>query len=118
MTRPRAAILGLALLLAAVPATADARRRERALRPHAFASCARLVAYERTHIAITGGVPVSSPRALAEPSPPVRSAAPQAIAPSGAGSPSGGCVSFSTKNNQEPGVEEPHVVMSYCEDII
>ncbi len=84
------------------------------MRPHAFASCARLVGYERTHFAVNHGVPETSPRPLSEPSiaAPSRSgsASPQAAAPvENAGTTAGG-TTFSTTNNQEPGVEEPDIV--------
>src|SRR2546428_7301758 len=66
MQRRGTSILALILALGALPAPALALRR--AAHAHAFASCARLVHYERTHFAITHGVPEASPRPLTEPS--------------------------------------------------
>jgi hypothetical protein len=102
------------LVLGAVPAPALALRRAAHVRPRAFASCARLVGYERTHFAVTHGVPETSPRPLSEPSikapSPSGSVSPQAAAPvENAGINVSG-TSFSTTNNQEPGIEEPDVV--------
>jgi hypothetical protein len=106
----RTAILGL--VLGAIPAPAFALRHKPRVRPQAFASCARLVGYERAHFAATGGLPANSPRALSGPAVPVniRGAAPKAAAPNESSSTSG--AGFSTTNNQEPGVEEPDVVKS------
>jgi hypothetical protein len=113
MHRRRTPVLAVTIALGAVPAPALALRRGAHVRPRAFASCARLVRYERTHFAATRGVPESSPRALSEPAhavaPRADSSAPQTGAPTesagtGAGS------SFSTTNNQEPGIEEPDIV--------
>jgi uncharacterized secreted protein with C-terminal beta-propeller domain len=111
-----APILALGLALAAFQAPALAFRHTAKVRPHAFASCARLVGYERAHFAATKGVPARSPRTLAEP----RIAAPlasgkaemRAAAPSEGGSTTGSGTSFSTTNNQELGVEEPDIVKS------
>jgi hypothetical protein len=111
----RTSILAVTLALGAVPAPALALRRAAHVRPRAFASCARLVGYERTHFAVTHGVPETSPRPLSEPSiaapSPSGSASPQtAAAPvENAGTTVSG-TSFSTTNNQEPGIEEPDVV--------
>ena len=115
MQRRRTSILALTLALGALPAPALALRRAAHVRPRAFASCARLVGYERTHFAVTHGVPEASPRSLSEPSitapSPSGSASPQtAAAPvENAGTNVSG-TSFSTTNNQEPGIEEPDVV--------
>ena len=114
MQRRRRSILALTLVLGAVPAPALALRRAAHVRPRAFASCARLVGYERTHFAVTHGVPETSPRPLSEPSikapSPSGSVSPQAAAPvENAGINVSG-TSFSTTNNQEPGIEEPDVV--------
>ena len=114
MQRRRTSILALTLVLGAVPAPALALRRAAHVRPRAFASCARLVGYERTHFAVTHGVPETSPRPLSEPSikapSPSGSVSPQAAAPvENAGINVSG-TSFSTTNNQEPGIEEPDVV--------
>jgi hypothetical protein len=107
-------MLAVTLAFGAVPAPALALVRAVHVRPRAFASCARLVGYERTHFAVTHGVPEASPRPLSEPSiaapPRSGSASPQAAAPvENAGTTVGG-TSFSTTNNQEPGIEEPDVV--------
>ncbi|MFI5004254.1 MAG: beta-propeller domain-containing protein [Solirubrobacterales bacterium] len=102
-------------MLGAVPAPALALRRAAQVRPRAFASCARLVGYERTHFAVTHGVPETSPRPLSEPSiaapsPPGSASPPTAAAPvENAGTTVSG-TSFSTTNNQEPGIEEPDIV--------
>jgi Beta propeller domain len=115
MQRRRTSFLAVILALGALPAPALALRRAAHVRPRAFASCARLVGYERTHFAVTHGVPETSPRPLSEPSiaapSPAGSASPQtAAAPvENAGTTVSG-TSFSTTNNQEPGIEEPDVV--------
>src|ERR1700686_1095032 len=114
MQRRRTLVLAVTLALGAVPAPALAFRRAAHVRPRAFASCARLVGYERTHFAATHGVPETSPRPLSEPSiaarSPAGSASPTAAAPvENAGTNVSG-TSFSTTNNQEPGIEEPDVV--------
>jgi hypothetical protein len=111
--RRGAAVLPVLLALAAVPAPALARRRAPHVHPRAFASCERLVGYERRHFAVTHGVPEAAPRPLFEPpiGAPLRagSGAPRATAPQRAGTTVGGN-SFSTTNNQEPGIEEPDLV--------
>lgn len=111
----RTSILAVTLALGAVPAPALALRRAAHVRPRAFASCARLVGYERTHFAATHGVPENSPRALSEP--PIAARSPSGIAsPQTAAAPVGNAgtnvsgTSFSTTNNQEPGIEEPDIV--------
>ena len=115
MQRRRTSILLVILALGAVPAPALAFRRAVHVRPRVFASCARLVGYERTHFAVTHGVPETSPRPLSEPSigAPSRSgsASPQTSAApvENAGTTVSG-TSFSTTNNQEPGIEEPDIV--------
>ena len=68
MQRRRTSVLAVTLALGAVPAPALALRRAAHVRPRAFASCTRLVGYERTHFAVTHGVPETSPRPLSEPS--------------------------------------------------
>src|ERR1700730_2141061 len=114
--RPRpTAIVAVALALAAFQAPAFALPRGVRVRPRAFASCARLVGYERAHFAATHGLPETMPRPLSEPSiamrSPAPSASPQSAAPPAehAGATVGG-TSFSTTNNQEPGIEEPDIV--------
>jgi Beta propeller domain len=108
----RRSILALIVALGAVPAPALALARVAHVRPRAFASCARLVGYERTHFAVTHGVPETSPRPLSEPS----IAAPHGVSPQTAVAPAEnagttvGGTSFSTTNNQEPGIEEPDIV--------
>ncbi|MGC2374305.1 MAG: beta-propeller domain-containing protein, partial [Solirubrobacteraceae bacterium] len=115
MQRRRTSFLAVILVLGALPAPALALRRAAHVRPRAFASCARLVGYERTHFVVTHGVPETLPRPLSEPSiaapAPSGSASPQtAAAPvENAGTTVSG-TSFSTTNNQEPGIEEPDVV--------
>src|SRR5437764_6757144 len=114
MQRRRTPVLAAVLALGAVPAPALAlRRTAHHLRPRAFASCARLVRYERRHFAVTPGVPASSPRPFSEPSiassPPLRASRQAPSAVENAGSTASG-TSFSTTNNQEPGIEEPDIV--------
>src|SRR5207237_4303161 len=104
----RASVLGVMLALGALPAPALALRRGAHLRPRAFASCARLVGYERTHFAVTRGVPETLPRPLSERSIPASSPAVKAT-PQATTTPESG-TSFSTTNNQEPGIEEPDLV--------
>src|SRR5438067_1919777 len=111
--RRGAAVLPVLLALAAVPAPALARRRAAHVHPRAFASCERLVGYERRHFAVTHGVPEAAPLPLFEPpiGEPLRasSGVPRAAAPQRAGTTVAG-TSFSTTNNQEPGIEEPDLV--------
>ena len=111
--RRGAAVLPVLLALAAVPAPALARRRAAHVHPRAFASCERLVGYERRHFAVTHGVPEAAPLPLFEPpiGAPLRagSGVPRAAAPQRAGTTVAG-TSFSTTNNQEPGIEEPDLV--------
>ena len=114
MGSSRALTLALAVSLGLLPATASARGSAR-VRPRAFASCARLVHYERSHLAQTRGRYERTPLALPEqtvgssPFPSVKSVpAPAGAATEGAA----GGSSFSTTNNQEPGVEEPDIVKS------
>ncbi|HME03964.1 MAG TPA: beta-propeller domain-containing protein, partial [Solirubrobacteraceae bacterium] len=114
MQRRRTSILAVTLALGAVPAPALAARGAAHVRPRAFASCTRLVGYARTHFAVTHGMPETSPRPLSEPSiaapSPSGSTSPQAAAPvENAGTTVSG-MSFSTTNNQEPGIEEPDIV--------
>ena len=107
--RSRVAIL--TALLWALPAPAFAFRHASRPRPHAFASCARLVGYAHRHLAATRGMAEKVPRPLSEPGTPlVANGTPKAAAPTDSGSTTGGSVSFSTTNNQEPGVEEPDIV--------
>src|SRR2546421_7148571 len=107
--RSRVAIL--VALIWALPAPAFAARHPNRARPHAFASCARLVGYARKHFARTRGLAENVPSPLSEPSaPPAVRSAPKAAAPTGTGPASGGSASFSTTNNQEPGVDEPDIV--------
>jgi hypothetical protein len=115
MQRRRTSVLAVTLALGALPAPALALRRAASVRPRAFASCARLVGYERTHFAVTRGVPETSPRPLSEPSIAAPVSAGRASPPTAAppvlnpGTTASG-TSFSTTNNQEPGIEEPDVV--------
>jgi hypothetical protein len=101
--------------LCAFPASALALRGAAHVRPRAFVSCARLVRYERTHFAVTHGVPGTSPRPLSEPSiaapsPSGVASPPTAAAPTDNAGTTVSGTSFSTTNNQEPGIEEPDVV--------
>jgi hypothetical protein len=105
-------ILALTVGLGALPAPALGHGAH--VRPRAFASCARLVGYERAHFAVTHGVPETLPRALSEPSiatrSPAGSAGPQTTAAPVQNAAAGGGASFSTTNNQEEGIEEPDIV--------
>jgi hypothetical protein len=112
MKRLRSAILVVTVAAAglAVPGVALAHRRIVHVGPRAFASCARLVGYERSHFSVTRGLPEPSPRPLSEPA--IGAPVSNAVAtPQVAGAQQGaGEGSFSTTNNQEPGVEEPDIV--------
>src|SRR5437764_8013920 len=114
MHRRRTSVLVAVLALGAVPAPALALRRSaHHVRPRAFASCARLVRYERRHFAVTHGLPESSPRPFSEPSiassPPAR-ASPQAPSAGGNAGPTARGTAVSPPNNQEPGIEEPDIL--------
>ena len=79
-------------------------------RPRAFVSCASLVGYGRRHLSLTHGVPetlVMPLQPLAEPA--AGSARRRRPRRPQAGSTSGSST-YSTTNNQEPGVEEPDTV--------
>ncbi len=111
--RRRLPILLIALALGCLPAVAAARTTAASRRPRAFASCARLIGYERSHFAATRGLPERAPRPLAEPSinaPTTGAASPQAAAQGEDVGTSSSGTSFSTTNDQEPGVEEPDIV--------
>jgi Beta propeller domain len=111
------ALAACAVLAAASPALA--RRTHRHARahaharvhPHAFASCARLVGYARSHFSVTHGVPETPVRGLSEPTSiapnPAPTRAGQAAPPAAAEVASGSGSSYSTTNNQEPGIDEP-----------
>jgi hypothetical protein len=75
-----------------------------------FASCAQLVGYARGGLRISRGRPERTVSPLPESSP--GGAAPGAPVPVGAPTSSGssGAPSYSTTNNQEPGVDEPDIV--------
>jgi hypothetical protein len=117
MQRRRTSILAVTLALGALPAPALALRRAAHVRPRAFASCARLVGYERAHFAVTHGVPETSPRPLSEPSiaTPSPSSPQRAAVPVENARTTVSGTSFSTTNNQEPGIEEPDVVKTDAE---
>jgi beta propeller domain-containing protein len=115
MLRRRTSIVAVTVALGAVAPPALALRPGARVRPLAFTSCARLVGYERTHFAVTHGVPETSPRPLSEPPiaarPSPRSASPQtAAAPAEKAGATLNATTFSTTNNQEPGIEEPDIV--------
>ena len=90
----------------------------RHVRPRAFASCAALVRYARTHFAVTHGVPDPTLRPVAEPpvvaptaqSSPTGTQTPAAAAPTQGTTNATGTPSFSTTNVQETGVDEPDTV--------
>jgi hypothetical protein len=101
-------------LLGAAPASARRVPAHARIRPYAFASCAALVGYARAHFTVTRGLPEMPVRALSEPTnvaggtgaAGIRAAAPQGAAESSQGAGS----TYSTTNNQEPGVDEPDTV--------
>jgi uncharacterized secreted protein with C-terminal beta-propeller domain len=111
-----AAALAALGTLPAAPALARAHRPRVA--PRGFASCTRLIGYERSHFAVTHGVPETPVVPEAEPATglPLTPSAPgtqgaAAPAPTASAPASGtGSTSFSTTNNQEPGVDEPDIV--------
>jgi hypothetical protein len=105
----------------AVPGMASARARRHPAaahaRPRAFASCAQLVGYARHEFARTHGVSEPAVTPLGGTAggvlPPAGGPAPkegsgQGSAP--AAGPVGSSPTFSTTNNQEPGVDEPDIV--------
>lgn len=117
------ALSGLALPLPANPALARRAhpqghprrhagpRRRAHQRPRAFASCAALVGYARAHFATTHGIPEIPIRPLSEPETAVGGGVRATAAPQAAGeNPAGTGVTYSTTNNQEPGVDEPDIV--------
>ena len=110
MRRRCTPLLALALCALAAPAAAGARPSR--VTPRAFASCRTLIAYERSHLSATGGVPELAPHPLAEPTigAPLPSGAAVPPAAAGAAEGTGAGASFSTTNNQEPGIEEPDIV--------
>jgi hypothetical protein len=111
----RAWLLVLALAVLAVPGLAAARSLQHwsagRVRPRTFGSCAQLVGYARHGLGLTRGVPEPAVLPVGGPVgtvPPVYSGptpTPTAGAPG-----QGGAPSFSTTNNQEPGVDEPDIV--------
>jgi hypothetical protein len=120
MRRSHAPLVALVVALSALPATpALAARRHRArVAPRAFASCAGLISYERVHFAVTHGIPETPVAPESEPTTgaPLTPTAPgtqgaASPAPAASAPASGtGSTSFSTTNNQEPGVDEPDIV--------
>jgi len=107
----------LAVLGGALPATAaalPARAPRARVRPRAFASCAGLIAYARQHLATTHGRPEPAVAPVAQTGPaqaPLGAAAPTAPATTGPNNGASGTTpTFSTTNNQEPGVDEPDIV--------
>ena len=117
----RAWFFFLMLGVLTVPGVASARAGRHPsvghVRPRTFASCAQLVGYARREFARTRGVPEPTVMPLGGTAggvlpPSGKGAAPtpgggQGSAPAGA---LGGPSSFSTTNNQEPGVDEPDIV--------
>jgi hypothetical protein len=80
--------------------------------PRAFASCASLVRYGTTNLARTAGIPETPVQPLASSvgrTPTPTGAAPEPAGQQTAGS-TNGSTSYSTTNDQEPGVEEPDIV--------
>ncbi len=114
-----------ALTMAVAPSSQSAVRRVAGHRagthrpslapPRAFRSCRSLVGYGRRNLALTHGVPETPLAPVAAPvSTPggpggTAAPAPAAGAPAAGGSGGGGS-SYSTTNNQEPGVDEPDTV--------
>lgn len=119
--RARVWFLAVALGVALVPTMASAHQHRglnhgqhlRALdriRPRGFASCAALVHYARRELGVSHGVPepVVTPLAGSPAATPPTAGAPSASAGPGGGSTT--VPSYSTTNNQEPGVDEPDIV--------
>jgi len=88
------------------------------LGPQAFGSCSSLIAYARGHFAATGGIPdppvaaLGTPAVTSSSSSSSHSATPS-LASSAAATTGGGTSSspsYSTTNDQEPGVDEPDIV--------
>ena len=105
-------VAATAALLATTSLGAAIHRRAAPHPPARFASCASLVRYGRRYLARTHGVPETpvEPLAGSVGAPTVTSGtAPSPAAPQATSSPSGSG-SYSTTNNQEPGVEEPDIV--------
>ena len=101
-----------ALAAAGRPIRSAPKPSSRVRPPRAFASCASLVHYGRHYLARTHGVPETPIQPLAgsvKAPAPVSSGTGVAGAPQAAGSTSS-TSSYSTTNNQEPGVEEPDIV--------
>ncbi|MHB8693091.1 MAG: beta-propeller domain-containing protein, partial [Solirubrobacteraceae bacterium] len=113
-----------ALTMAVAPSSQSAVRRVAGQRagthrpslapPRAFRSCPSLVRYGRRHLALTHGVPETPLAPVAAPvnapGAPGGTAAPAPTAGAPAGGSGGGGSSYSTTNNQEPGVDEPDTV--------
>lgn len=117
----RGLLLAALIAFAAVPPAAAARRfhapSAARVHPRAFASCAALVGYARTHFNVTHGVPEPLVTPVSLPTLPtevaangVQAGAPVAATPTAAGASPGGTPSYSTTNDQEQGVDEPDIV--------
>ncbi len=111
---PALAMLSLAMPALALRAHPHAHGHAR-VRPRAFASCAGLVGYARSHFTFTHGLPEAPVRALSEPTtiaptPPSAGAHAPAASPAAGEVATGSGSAYSTTNNQEPGVDEPDVV--------
>jgi uncharacterized secreted protein with C-terminal beta-propeller domain len=113
-----AVLLAVALTPESAPAAGDRairsaiKHRARVRPPRAFASCASLVRYGRHYLARTHGVPETPIQPLAgsvKAPAPVSSGTGTTGAPQTAGS-TNSTSSYSTTNNQEPGVEEADIV--------
>lgn len=91
-------------------ALAPEHHRQLLARPRAFRTCGSLVRYGRRYLARTKGVPAAPLQPLAGSGGvpgATKAPVPAAGAPSAT---SGGSGSYSTTNNQEPGVDEPDTV--------
>ncbi len=91
-----------------------AEHRRAATRPRAFASCASLVGYAHRYLALTHGVPETPvppvDQTVASPTP-VSAGAPTSGPGAGQqGTSTSGGATYSTTNDQEPGVDEPDTV--------
>ncbi len=111
--RTRPWLLAIAVVLVMLPGAAAARPLRdpsSRVRLRSFASCTQLVGYARGGLRLSHGRPERPVAPVAEPSP--GGAAPGA--PTAVGAPTSpgasGTSSYSTTNNQEPGVDEPDIV--------
>src|SRR5579863_1312567 len=112
----RGSLLAVVLVLFAAPASAfDARSTSRhqhvagGVRPRPFSSCAALVRYARHGLRVTRGAR-QRPVAPLSGGPVLGGSAPPAVPVAGSGPATTSSPSYSTTNDQEPGVDEPDIV--------